>query len=117
MPENGGKLLIETERTPGSAETRERRCRKKAKSAGSVPYFEEGRDTLNVRRWVESKPGSTPARRIKLRISKPEPASKTSARQICATTKALLAIRWRFPADEPRPPSLSVSEIAECAEM
>src|SRR5579859_3229238 len=105
------------ERTLGRREIRTRSCRKKASCIKSVLYLEEGSDTLKVSRWLTSKPGSTPTRRMKLRISNPEPASNTSAKHICATTNELRAKRFCFPADEPRPPSLSVSEIPECAEM
>ena len=105
------------ERTPGTAEILARSCWKKAMRNGSVPYLERGSAILKVKRWPVSNPGSTPISRTKLRMSKPEPVSKTRAKPNCATTKALRAKARRFAEEEPRPPSLSVSEIRECAEM
>src|SRR5882724_13543039 len=105
-----------TERTPGTAPMRASNCWKNDMHSLSVAYLDCGRETLKVKRWAVSKPGWTPTRRTKLRISKPEPARRTSARLNCATTKALLAKRRRLPVDEPRPPSLRVWEICECAD-
>src|SRR2546421_12390457 len=105
------------ERTPGTVLILARSCRKKARHNGSVPYFEGGRVILKVKRWPVSNPGLTPITRTKLRMSKPEPVSRTRAKPNCATTKALRAKARRFAEEEPRPPSLRVSEIRECAEM
>src|SRR2546427_951843 len=105
-----------TERTPGTAPMRASNCRKKAMHSGSVAYLDCGRVTLKVKRWPVSNPGLTPTSLTKLRISNPEPARRTSARLNCVTTNALLAKRRRLPVDEPRPPSLRVWEICECAD-
>src|SRR5207247_10110668 len=105
------------ERTPGTVLMRVSNCRKKAISSGSLAYLDCGRVTLKVNRWPVSNPGLTPTSLTKLRISNPEPARRTSARLNCATTNALLAKPLRFPGDAPRPPSLRVWAICECADI
>src|SRR5438309_10558140 len=105
------------ERTPGTVLMLASNCRKKAMHSGSVAYLDCGRVTLKVKRWPVSNPGLTPTSLTKLRISNPEPVSRTRARPNCATTKALRAKARRFAEEEPRPPSLRVAEIRECAEV
>src|SRR5260370_41497642 len=105
------------ERRAGKGLIVARSCWKKARHNGSVPYFERGSVILKVNRCPVANPGSTPISRTKLRMSKPEPVSRTRAKPNCATTKALRAKARRFAEEEPRPPSLRGSEIREGAEM
>ena len=92
-----------TERTPGRFRACSRNCRKNAMRAALVPYRAFGSVTENVSRFFASKPGSTETKRTKLRISKPEPTSKTNARLICATTNTLRSVPRRRPAEAQAP--------------
>src|SRR2546422_10965274 len=103
------------ERTPGTVPMLASNCRKKAMHSESVAYLDCGRVTLKVKRWPVSNPGLTPTSLTKLRISNPEPVSRTRARPNCATTKALRAKARRVAEEEPRPPSCGGSESRACA--
>src|SRR5258705_3794653 len=105
---NGRFVITADDLTPGTLSRRRFMSVKKADLFARSLYFDCGKKTRIVRRWLLRNPGSTFRKRRKLLIKRPAPISSTSE---IATSATIRPPRMRLPrpATESRPPSLSVS--------
>ena len=103
-PASGREETAPTERTPGkvrtparssskNAEARAVEAGENARTSFSSTYLCAGSDTSAVSTPCGSNPGSTRSRRYMLFMSRPAPASRTTASATSATTSALVSRR------------------------